>query len=321
VILVVSTAADDHTSVVLRELAALGAEAYLCDLSRFPGSMRLALEYRSPQHIHFDFIEPDGRVIPLHDVGAVWWRRPQSYILDSTITRPSHRTFALSETHEAFAGLWQALDVFWMNHPTRDEVAARKAFQLRIASEVGLEIPATLITNDPEEARSFIKSQDLGQVVYKAFSATAQEWRETRVVRDQELALLDHVRHAPVIFQEYVPATVDVRVTIVGSHVFPAAIHSQETSYPVDFRMDMGCARVEAMTLPREVLDGLRGLMERLDLVYGAVDMRRTPEGRFIFLEVNPSGQWLFIEHLTGQPITATLARLLADHARARSRS
>jgi glutathione synthase/RimK-type ligase-like ATP-grasp enzyme len=313
VILIVSTDADEHTQVVLHSLTGIGAEAYVCDLSHFPKSMSLSMTYNSASTPECRVVGTDGRRISLDAVEAIWWRRPQTFSLDDRLTRSSHRSFALNEAHEAFAGLWQALDVFWVNHPTRDEVASRKAFQLRVAADAGLETPATLITNDPADARAFIEARGIGHVIYKAFSATAQEWRETRLIRAEELALLDHVRHAPVIFQEYIPATVDLRITIVGDEIFPAAIHSQDTSYPIDFRMELMRARIEATTLPEETIAGLRALMNALGLVYGAIDMRRTPDGRHVFLEVNPSGQWLFVEQATRQPIAACLARVLAD--------
>jgi glutathione synthase/RimK-type ligase-like ATP-grasp enzyme len=115
-----------------------------------------------------------------------------------------------------------------------------------------------------------------------------------------------------VIFQEYVPADVDLRITVVGKRVFAAAIHSQETDYPTDFRMSLGQAEVEAVELPREVEERLLALIDRLGLAYGAVDMRRTPEGEHVFLEVNTAGEFLFVEERTGQPIARALAELLA---------
>jgi glutathione synthase/RimK-type ligase-like ATP-grasp enzyme len=106
-----------------------------------------------------------------------------------------------------------------------------------------------------------------------------------------------------------------LRVTVVGDDIFPAAVYSQESSYPVDFRMDMTKTRVEPHTLPVETVDKLRALMRKLGIVYGAIDMRLTPEGQYVFLEVNPAGQWLFIESRSGQRITESVARLLSTHA------
>ena len=194
--------------------------------------MTLSLTYGAASPSEWRVVDTDGRLIRLDAVDAVWWRRPQTFGLDDRVTRSSHRSFALNEAYEAFAGLWQALNVFWINHPTRDEIAARKALQLRVASDVGLETPATLITNNPADARAFIEARGIGRGDYKTFSATAQEWRETRLVKAEELELLEYVRHAPVIFQEYIPATVDLRITVVGEEIFPAAIYLKTRPIP-----------------------------------------------------------------------------------------
>lgn len=293
------------------ELARLEAACYLLDLSRFPQDLQLAMHYRPPNGREFLLRSNGAEVLAFAEVRAIWWRRPRHFQIHREVSVASHQAFAYNEMLEAFAGLWQSLDAEWINHPTRDDVAARKAYQLRVAQDVGLTIPATLITSAPVEARDFVAQRGIGHVVYKAFSATEQAWRETRLLRQEELHLVDSVRFAPVIFQEYIEAVVDLRVTIVGEELFPAAIHSQESSYPIDFRMDMGNVRIEPLDLPSDVEAGLRALMSELGLVYGAVDMRLTPDGRYVFLEINPAGQWLFIEQRTGQPISATLARHL----------
>lgn len=303
-----------HAGAVLKELGRLGAAATLLDLSEFPQKMGLALRYESAQARNFNLHHSSQGTLSLDDCRVVWWRRPQPFTLHPELRQAEYLSFSYTESQEAFSGLWQTLDAFWVNHPTRDEVAARKAFQLAVAQDVGLTIPSTLITNDPDQARTFIAAQGHERTIYKAFSATEQHWRETRVLRSNEVALLDSVRFAPVIFQEYIPAHYDIRITVVGDAIFPAAIYSQESSYKVDFRMDMARTRIEAVRLPTEVEAKLRALMARLGIVYGAIDMRLTPEGHYIFLEVNPAGQWLFIEDRSGQPITATLAHLLASH-------
>jgi glutathione synthase/RimK-type ligase-like ATP-grasp enzyme len=312
-VLIVATDADDHAQAVAGHIARLGGEAEIVDLSLFPRSARLAARYECCADCggrRFTLTLPGERRLDLGEFGAAWWRRPQHPVVAPEIVSQSHRMFATSEAHEALSGLWHALDAFWVNDPARDEVAHRKAHQLRVAHDAELRIPHTLITNDPDEARAFLDAHGY-RAVYKAFTGTYEQWRETRLVRPDELSLLDNVRYAPVIFQEYVEAVYDLRVTVVGDRVFAAAIHSQETEYPVDFRMDIANARIEPAELPDDVVAQLRDLMARLGLVYGAIDMRLTPEGRHVFLEINPAGQWLFVEDATGQPMAAALAELL----------
>ena len=315
-VLVLAPPDDEHATAVAQEIDRLGGEAEIVDLSAFPQHVRLSMRYDCCGGRDFALELPSGSR-NVGDFGSVWWRRPQTPLVSPDLTRPGHRMFAVNEAQEALSGLWHALDAFWVNDPARDLVAHRKPFQLRVAQDVGLRVPATLITNDPDAARSFVDARGYRDVVYKAFSATETDWRETRILRRDELSLLDHVRYAPVIFQEYIEALYDLRVTVVGDEMFAAAIHSQQTAYAVDFRMDIENAEVEAVSLPREVENALRSFMTRLGLVYGAIDMRRTPDDRYVFLEVNPAGQWLFIEERSGQPIASALAEVLVSKDRA----
>jgi hypothetical protein len=313
-ILVISSEHDTHAMTVISGLARAGADATLLDLAEFPERIQLSIGYGAGNAPDLRIRHGNNAELSLADCGVVWWRRPQSFQIASEVTNPGYRGFALSESQEAFAGLWLALDAFWVNDPTRDQAAGRKVSQLKLARDVGLETPITLVTNCPEEARNFVRKRGADRTIYKAFSATAQHWRETRLLKSNEIELLESVKFAPVIFQEYVPAKVDLRITIMGENVFAAAIYSQETSYPVDFRMDMGAGRVETFVLPSEIVARLHTFMERLGLVYGAIDMRLTPDGRYVFLEINPAGQWLFVEERTRQPMTEAFISLLVAH-------
>lgn len=314
-ILIISSQNDDHASTVLAELTRIGTEARILDLSSFPQRTHLTMFYDKFGR-NFHMLIPDQVELPLEDCRVIWWRRPQPFVLHSDITQDSYCRFAYNEIHEAFSGLWQSLNAFWVNHPTRDDVASHKAYQLRVAQEIGFNIPTTLITSDPDQARRFIASQGWNRTVYKSFLATQEEWRETRLLKPEELDLIDSVRYAPVIFQEYVPAKIDLRITMVGEQIFAAAIHSQETGYKVDYRMELSSALIEPFQLPKDIEQKLHNYMTALGLVYSAIDMRLTPEGYYVFLEINTSGQWLFIEERTKQPITMKFASLLAEYDR-----
>lgn len=306
---IVSHAGDLHTQAVAGHLDRRGAGHRLLDTSRVPTAAALTSRQRPDGTWTGTWSDADGD-LDLADVHAVWWRRPQPFVLHDEVTRPHDRGFAHGECAAMVAGLWSCMDAEWVNDPDRDEAASRKMWQLQLAARAGLRVPRTCMTNDPDEARAFVAAEP-GDVVYKSFSATPRTWRETRRVRAQDVETIDAVRFAPVIFQELVPGGRDVRATVVDGRVFAAEIRAGESAYELDFRIDTTHAPITEHRLPPQVEERLVGLVRRLGLRYGAADFRVGPDGEHVFLEVNPAGQWLFVELATGQPIAAALADLL----------
>lgn len=319
-ILIVSNSEDDHAQAVIRRLQRYNdIDVHLLDLSRFPQELHLSMDFQDGTGLVQGRFRNDRDVIPVSDCSVVWWRRPQPFSLHEDLSERDHLNFAMSECCEAVNGLWLTLPGTWVNHPTRDEEAARKPYQLRVAREVGFEIPKTRITSDPVAAREFAESLGYSRTIYKAFTGTEQAWRETRVLQEDELTLLDDVKFAPVIFQEYIPAQLDLRITVIGDDIYSSAIHTADMVYQADYRMDLSDARVEMFSLPSEIQSLVHSYMDRLGLLYGAIDIRVTPDGRYVFLEINPSGQWLFMEQRTGAPMTEAFTSLLVREHEKRS--
>jgi glutathione synthase/RimK-type ligase-like ATP-grasp enzyme len=306
-VLILSTAPDVHAQAVMGALAARGAHAELLDLSEFPTQLALSIAFEDGRR-RFELRRRGGEVLDFDTVRSVWWRRPQRFKPPAGMD-PVHQRFAASEATTAFQGLYQSLDANWVNIPARDAVAAHKPYQLALAQEIGLEIPPTLMTNNVEEARTFWRQHE-GEVIYKQFIAMDDTWRETRRLKPREEVHASAIAHAPVIFQKHVSAVADLRVTAVGGEFFAAATDVRNADYPQDVRMNLE-AKYTAHKLPAETIAKLNALMDRLDLVYGAIDLRLTPEGTYVFLEINPAGQFLYIEKATGQPIAAALANVL----------
>jgi len=311
-VLIVAPKDDLHATEVAKRLAARSTPCDIVDLGAFPGEIALSMRFgRDDAYI---LRLPDGREIAAADVGAVWWRRPRHPEIAPDIVDPSFRQFAFNEARSAIGGFWECLDCRWVNPIGPDLKAGYKPYQLKIARECGLAAPDTLITNDPAAAVEFIRRHD-GQVIYKALLGLPNAWRETRLLRREEHALLPLVRHAPVIFQELVVGA-DLRVTVVGDTCFVAEFDTSQSRYPYDIRMDM-TTPAAAASLDPATTAAIRRYMRRLGIVYGAIDLRRRPDGRLAFLEINPGGQFLFAEELAGLPISQALADYLADGPRA----
>ena len=258
-------------------LTARGVTAELVDLSEFPTRLALSMQFDQGTH-QFHLTRRDGGTLDLNAVRTAWWRRPQPFKLPETMTDPVYRQFALSESSTAFQGLYQSLDAVWLNDPVHDAAAAHKPYQLQIAQRVGLEIPRTLMTNDPDAARAFWAANP-GEVIYKQFIALPDAWRETRRLRDDEQALADSISFAPVIFQRHVPAVADLRVIGIGDVLFAAAADVRDAPYPQDVRVNIETKYIEHR-LPHDVADKLRNLTESprpgLRCRRFSIDRRRT---------------------------------------------
>jgi hypothetical protein len=312
VILIISFADNDHVTRVTRHLT---IDYEVLDLATIPYKTRLhAYAGREHDALYLDL--PSGRRLHLDQVGAVWNRRIKPFTIDPIITDQTGRLFAWSETNEAVQGLWYAMSCFWMNHPTVDEASIRKITQHRVAHQLGLRIPDTLVTNGPDEAREFIERHRATGVIRKAFRNIPQAPRETLKLGVDEIARLDSVRFAPVIFQEYIPLMLDLRVTVVDGEIFATSFRSDQ-AHEVDYRSGIGSAEVRPYTLPDDVSTRLLHLMDHFGLKYGAVDFRVTPQGEHVFFEVNPAGEYLFASERTGQPIPQAIAAALERHAKA----
>jgi hypothetical protein len=307
-VLIVAPSDDLHAQAVSSVLnSQLGALAVIWDSGAVPADDALSFRL-TESRIGFQ-IKSSGGNIALDSLRSIWWRRPKNFRLDDGVTDHKVRQFCLRECSAFLKGILNAIDVPILNDPTAQPAAARKPLQLTVAQRVGLAVPKTLMSNDAEEIRSFWEKLE-GNCIYKAFTAAPDELTETRRLTEEDLKHLGKLRHAPIIAQEKIEKGIDIRVNIFGESVFGASVITNIPEAELDCRLDL-TATWKAHTLPDEVAEKLILLLRRLGLHYGCIDLRQQPDGTYVFLEVNPAGQFLFIEIDTGQPLTRTFAELL----------
>jgi glutathione synthase/RimK-type ligase-like ATP-grasp enzyme len=230
-----------------------------------------------------------------------------------------YRSMCVSESVAALDGFLDALhEARWVNDLDRERNAENKQRQLRLASRAGLRVPRTLVTNDPAAARQFFAETD-GQTVAKLLRPldvsmnAAKSFVYTNRVREEDLASADALRHSPMVFQELIPKAYELRVAFVAGEAFAGALDATGTSRGhTDWRRaSPEECRWQKVELPTEVASSLQVLMSELGLVFGAVDLICTPAGEYVFLEVNPSGEWGMLERDLGLPISEAIAKAL----------
>lgn len=243
---------------------------------------------------------------------GIWWRRPRTFKLSPDITDDDAKQFCVKESRAFMYGALLASGVNIINHPTYETIANHKPYQLEIARSVGIKIPQTLMSNDPAEVKQFwqVLQRENKECIYKTFTPYPTFVFETRRLKLEELDHIDQIEYAPIIVQEEIKRRFDLRISIFGDEVFAAAIDPKSDLSTIDWRLDKSTGW-EEYTLSSELKSQLLTFMRRMRLHYGMVDMRVTDNNEYFFFEVNPSGQFLFIEIDTKQPLCRSLASLL----------
>lgn len=315
-VLLITARFDPAADLLLAELRRRNALCVRWNTHEFP--LESNLNYRVSRERFATEIVTDGRTVDLSTVGSIWWQwdQPAGFPAD---LQGEERRFAETEAHLAVNALLTVGDFFWVNHPACENRAKSKPAQLFVARKLGLAVPDTLVSNDPDEVRRFI-AKTKAEIIYKGLSqphmvpGTALF---TGLLTKETLANLDLIRLTPGIFQERVEKAYELRVTVVGKKIFSVRIDSQTNrAAQLDWRKALHDVGYQAMQLPEEIEAKILAFMRAFELFYGAFDFIVTPDGRYVFLEINPSGQYMWLECATDLGITSALADALIEPCR-----
>jgi len=283
----------------------MGGRALVLDAAGFPASWRIQLHVSSGQKPQYVVITSEGIRVPDNEVAGVWWRRPKDHEIPDAVQDANHRAFCRAESRALFEGWAYSLGRKVIN-PLEKELAARKKpYQLAVASRLGLALPKTLVTNDPSGVEEMTAAG--GNYIYKILTNTPWQFTETRALGSAETKQLSLLRVAPVIFQERIDGGPDIRVTIVDDEVFPVELQASHPEAWLDWRMDLA-VEIRPHVLPPQVAQKLVDFERAMGLRYGALDLRLSASGEYVFFEVNPAGQYLFAEIYGAVPISRRLA-------------
>jgi glutathione synthase/RimK-type ligase-like ATP-grasp enzyme len=319
-VLILAAAGDKHADAVALHLVAGGTGVVRFDIEHFPESSTMSLHLGALPHTtsagHLDAAA--GRV-PLEDIRSVWLRPDLGELFGLDPPASHLGAFVRRECQGAFDGLATLLDdAFWVSTPASLYGASPKVRQLKVAAELGFPVPRTLVTNDPEAARRFVDSCG-GDAVVKAFRGVIGPLTDPRVVFTSRVVPerftdLPLVRNAPCLFQERVPNDGDVRVTAVGRTLFAVDIgFDPQDVTDADWRkVERPDTTYRPLELPASVERGCHALMDHFGLAAGTIDLIRRPDGQYVFLEINPQANWLWLEVRTGLPISQAMAQMLA---------
>ena len=256
------------------------------------------------------------------DFSNVWYRRPERLKSEQFDDSPEG-SCALDECTEAYEGFLAHIPSWkWMNHPAADARASHKIEQLTTARTLGFRVPDTLVTQEDAELRRFVQEHD-GRIIVKPMASGLVERGTnetdsliyTNPLRLGDLDDLGDLASCPTLFQEYVDKQCDVRVTVVGTRIHAVELRAADAdgAQRCDIRRNnMEDVAYREIVPPRDVAELIQRLMKHYNLRFAAIDMAVAASGEWYFLEVNPNGQWAWLDLCGAVNIAASFIEAFA---------
>ncbi|QNG47727.1 MvdC/MvdD family ATP grasp protein [Sphingobium yanoikuyae] len=304
-ILIPTQTNDIHAVAVFCALERLGAKPIMIHGADFPSRQFNSINIDTKCDLQCKFEDKDFN-FNFNDISVVWNRRLTAPVIPDGMLNDQDLPFMKIETKTYFRHIWIALSesVFWVNPRVAQYAANSKILQLKIARDLGFEFPATLISNKSNDILSFFERHD--NVIYKPFISLGEVLdgknavHETVDVYRSDLPSEGIQQLSIGIFQEKIEKKTEVRIVVFGRQIYAVEIFSQSNERTlVDWRNhSLGSVAMKKVEIPDPVKKFCFNMLRVLGLVYGAFDFIIKSNEQWVFLEVNESGQFLFMEQL-----------------------
>jgi len=308
-LLIVTERFDLTSDAVILKLREMGQLPVRINFEDIPLETNFSLKLEG--RVSIGQIHTKNRDARLEDIRSVLWRWSNHAPIPAHLPL-EQIAFGSDESCQALNGLWANLHCYWMNFPGNSQAARWKGAQLKRAAELGFEIPRSLITSQPDAVRIFYE-QCSGQIVFKAMgnsglklvSDPAEEKSPssvqgicTTLIKEADLA--DHlfeIANSPCLFQQFIEKHKEFRVTIIGDEIFVVEIQSdQQVRLPLNWYANDTSISLKPGTLPPDIAGRCVNFARDYGLNFAMIDLILTSDGRYVFLELDPSGQCLLLQ-------------------------
>lgn len=309
IVLILTNAEDPTAALVENELVMMGAE--YCRLNTETFGSQFFIDYSLACGTSRFMITTPDRQIRDDDILSIWYRRPKAPNVSYLDNDRGASQFATAELESALNGALLSLNCLWVSHPSAIRLATHKICQLKAALFFGFEVPRTIISSNVAAIRQFYEAlrsegkKTAAKLVSKgppiASSPDQQYCVYTSLLSDKDLLSDEALSVCPAIYQEYIEKKYELRITVVGDEAFACEIHSQAAERTrIDWRRyDLPNTPHLPHELNPVIADRCIALTRHFGLSFSAIDLIVTPDNRFVFLELNPNGQWGWIQELT----------------------
>lgn len=316
-VLLITNKTDVTTDFIVKRLKEERTEFYRLNTEELGDNVEVKLDFFKDNFKIFD--KRTGIQVDLLDIKGVYFRRPELKADNSELSR-SENQFIRNEISYTLEGIYEILNsAYWLNNVKHIRNAENKIFQLRLAKKIGFRVAPSLITTNADSAMNFYRMNDEDCIIKPIRTGLiSDEGNEEAIIFTNKVNLdknnAQRVGGCPTFFQKHIKKRGDIRVTVVGDKIFAAFIHSQDSDdSKVDWRVSQNGLKHSIYTLPVDVSANCVNLLKELNLNFGAIDLILDEMGNYVFLEINPNGQWAWIERLLGLDISGAIVNLLKD--------
>lgn len=320
-ILILSDVNDAHADVVQKELIASNIDFIRFNLNK-DALLNTYVEYKSNKE--WLIKTPDNTFSTL-DITAIWNRRTYvELLLEESLDDSADFKIWKNEWNKTLLGIYNTIDNKpWLNFYRKSQLGENKYIQMDLANKLGFVMPNIIVSNEKDKLMNFAQKYKfvalklMHQDFYKSNSEGFVGMYVNRLTT-KDINEFKTNGENPIVLQNYIDKKFEVRYTVVGDEHFVCKIDSQASLIAKSDwrRYDLAHTPHSIIEPPTIIKNQVSLLMKELDLSYGALDFIVDKDNNWIFLEINPMGQYLWIEHLTGLKISHAIANWLINNSK-----
>lgn len=316
-VLILTNKDDITVDFVVMELQKRKIDYYRLNMDDIPEKIKVCFDFNKEEFKIIDTIK--NIVVNLGEVTSVYFRRPLlnklEYIEELNSQEKIYLTSELAFIHE---GIYKILEnKYWLNNVYDIREAENKIYQLQLAKEVGFKIPMAFIGNEYDDIKKFSEKLDCSCIIKPIKSGNMKDLISPKVIyttklEEKQILKKESIEAFPVFIEENVKKKIDLRCIVVGNEVFTAEIYSQEyQESKIDWRKSKQILEHRIHDLPENIKAMCVKLTHKLNLNYSAIDLILDSNDNYVFLEINPNGQWAWLEKRLKFPISKTIVDIL----------
>jgi hypothetical protein len=324
-LLIITSETDIHADAVIKEIHESIIEPIRLNSESFIQQSQYSFNWDMKANMTDCNLCFQDSLRQVKDVKVIWWRKPDNYLPHASVIDP----WAIKYTHQETRSLILSLHGLfpkakWVNDYYDIRLPSHRINQIPIAQQLEILVPPTIITNSYEPALEFIKIHKDCIIKPMGYSGFLHEDKQyacfTRPIDIDILeAFRESIHLAPLFIQRRIAKKAEYRVTIIGRQHFVCRLDVKHLNDP-DVNMDWRVIEPDKVihvpdTLPDEYIQKLRGMLDIFGLNFGAFDIIRDDDDELYFIELNPNGQWYWMEILTGMPMAKAMVELITDLA------